>query len=220
MYSRTHRQILDRVLEWKAPVFGVRYLWTESFSSRLACSMGLENSQRYSGRSRLHSRKRALSRTSVIPASYQTILTYSIKGLDRSSFVLTYPDLNPYDEAKVLNLFNQTVQGPPQDKAIGELNETGTGRDGQPDNPKFRIKLQNFGSRTLPHEKPAAFFEADVKDGQTPSTKLLRECPPPELALNEPYSRASDIWYAAIQVSHARTTSLTCSFDLHIFKHL
>lgn len=118
---------------------------------------------------------------------------YPVKGLDRSSFILTYPDLNPCDEAQVLSSFNQTVQGLPQDKAVEELNSTGTDQDGLPDNPNVRFKLQNLGSSIVPSKMPAAFFESDIKDGRTPSTKLLRECPPTEIALDEPYTQASDI---------------------------
>ncbi|MCJ1234655.1 hypothetical protein MMC14_002616 [Varicellaria rhodocarpa] len=113
--------------------------------------------------------------------------------LNRSAFILTYPDLDPYDEAKVLSLFNRTVKGPPQDKAIEEPNNTGTEPEGQPDNPKFKFKLQKFSSSIIPSRTSAAFFISDVKDGRTPSTKLLRECPPSKLTLDEPYTYASDI---------------------------
>ena len=61
-----------------------------------------------------------------------------------SSFVV-YPNVDPRDEAKVLDLFGLSgSEEDPYDKAVLALNETGTAKDGRPNTEPLRIKLRDF----------------------------------------------------------------------------
>lgn len=148
---------------------------------------------------------------------------FTCQGLDRSAFVITYPRLDAYDEALVMDLFNKTSSN--MDKGVREVNDSGTDREGKLPNMNVQIKLQSFGSQIEPNRTPSAFFENEhtaignqaptdwnpaLRTQSLPQMKLHYEVPPLELLVGEPYTRASDIWYAALQVC-------ICHRDSHTF---
>ena len=60
------------------------------------------------------------------------------------SSLVVYPNVDPCDEARVLDLFGLSGSEEPYDKAVLALNETGTAKDEQPNIAPLRIKLTDF----------------------------------------------------------------------------